>query len=94
MIDYGLLMSVIVAWAASSLAIRMHQPDTYDSPVSVSDVLLIPGFAGLVVGRVSTLALDDPRAIGSISDLIVIRSGVEFWPAVAAAALMVAWSAR
>lgn len=26
--------------------------------------------------------------------MIVIRSGVEFWPAVAAAALMVAWSAR
>jgi len=93
-IDYGLLMSVIVAWAASSFAWRVHPPDTFDSMVSALDVLLVPGFVGLVVGRLSTLALDDPRAIGSISDMIVIRSGVEFWPAVAAAALMVAWSAR
>ena len=67
MIDYGLLMSVIVAWAASSFAWRVHPPDTFDSMVSALDVLLVPGFVGLVVGRLSTLALDDPRAIGSIS---------------------------
>lgn len=32
--------------------------------------------------------------MGSLSDLLIIRSGVEFWPGVAAAAVWAAWSAR
>lgn len=32
------------------------------------------------------------RAIGQVSDMLVIRSGVEFWPGVAAAAIVIAWS--
>ena len=94
MIDYGLLMSIIVALAASSFAMRMRPPTTFASPVSALDVMLVPGLVGLVVGRLTTLAIDDPRAIGQLSDMLVIRSGVEFWPAVTAAALVVAWSGR
>lgn len=78
MIDYGLLMSVIVTLAASSLAMRLRPPRTYNSPVSALDIMLLPGLVGLVVGRLSTLAIDDPRAIGQVSDMLVIRSGVEF----------------
>ena len=92
MIDYGLLMSVIVTLAASSLAMRLRPPRTYNSPVSALDIMLLPGLVGLVVGRLSTLAIDDPRAIGQVSDMLVIRSGVEFWPGVAAAAIVIAWS--
>ena len=49
MIDYGLLMSVIVTLAASSLAMRLRPPRTYNSPVSALDIMLLPGLVGLVV---------------------------------------------
>lgn len=49
---------------------------------------------GLLVGRITTLALDDPNSIGSPLDMLVIRSGVEFWPGMAAAARVAAWQAR
>lgn len=94
MIDYGLLMSVLLALAAPSLLMRFRQPRTYDVPVNALDVMLVPGLVGVVVGRLSTLAIDDPRAIGKISDMLVVRSGVEFWPAVIAAVLVVGWSAH
>jgi hypothetical protein len=48
----------------------------------------------LVAGRLVTLALDDPRSLGRLSDMLVIRSGVELWPAVAVAVLVAAWSAK
>ncbi len=92
MIDYGLLMSIILALAAPSIVMRLRQPNTYELSVSAFDVMVVPGFVGVVVGRLATLGIDDPRAIGKLSDMLVIRSGVEFWPAVAAAAGVVAWT--
>ena len=94
MIDYGLLVSVLLALGVPSLAMRFRQPATYDVQVSALDVMLVPGLVGVAVGRLSTLAIEDPRAIGKISDMLVVRSGVEFWPAAIAAVLMVAWSAH
>jgi len=67
---------------------------SYDEPVGFLDVAIGPAFAGLAVGRLVTLALDDPTSIGSISDMIIIRSGVEFWPGVAAASAVLVWTAH
>lgn len=92
MIDYGLLMSIILALAAPSVVMRYRQPSTYNTSVSTTDVMLIPGLVGVLVGRLATLSIDDPRAIGKLSDMLVVRSGVEFWPAVAAAVGVVAWT--
>lgn len=89
MIDYGLLMSIILALAAPSAMMRYRQPNSYETPVSAMDVMAAPGFLGVVVGRLVTLSIDDPRAIGKLSDMLVVRSGVEFWPAVAG---VVAWT--
>lgn len=100
MIDYGLLVSMIVAFGAPSLLAWWWpiDPDPGTSadgaPASFLDVALAPAFAGLAVGRLITLALDDPNSIGSISDMLIIRSGVEFWPGVAAAAGVVLWAGR
>ena len=97
MIDFGLLVSVIVAFGVPTI-LSWHWP--IDVPArSVSsvqraeflDVAVGPALAGLGVGRLAALALDDPQSIASLSDVLIIRSGVEFWPGVAAAAGAVLW---
>lgn len=93
MIDYGLLMSMIVGFGVPTLLINWWPLSTYDEPVGFLDVALGPAFAGLAVGRLTALALDDPSSIGSISDMLIIRSGVEFWPGVAAALALLVWGA-
>jgi hypothetical protein len=85
MIDYGLLVSMIIAFGVPALVGNWWLVTGRDGPVGFLDVAVGPAFAGLAVGRLTTLVLDDPNSIGSISDMLIIRSGVEFWPGVAAA---------
>ncbi|QGG94172.1 hypothetical protein [Actinomarinicola tropica] len=93
MIDFGLVVSLIAAIGAPALlAIRWASYDDWGS--NFLDDVTVPLLVGLVTGRLVTLALDDPNSIGSLSDMLVIRSGVEFWPGVAAAAGVVAWQAN
>lgn len=94
MIDYGLVVSIIAAFGIPALLVHRWPLSSYPTPVSFLDVAVGPAFAALVVGRLTTLALDDPNSIGSISDMIIIRSGVEFWAGAAAAVALVAWDAR
>ncbi len=94
MIDFGLLMSIIVAFGAPSALSRRWIITGYRGSVSFIDVAIAPAFVGLIVGRSAALALDDPASIMSLSDFLIIRSGVEFWPGVAAAALALVASAR
>lgn len=93
MIDFGLVVSLIVAIGAPALlAVRWASDDDWGS--NFLDDVTAPLLVGLMTGRLVTLALDDPNSIGSLSDMLVIRSGVEFWPGVAAAAGVVAWQAN
>ena len=94
MIDYGLLLSLMIGFGAPTLLAQWWPLGTFEPNVGFIDVVLGPAFAGLAVGRLTTLALDDPSSIGSISDMIIIRSGVEFWPGLAAAIVVVFWGAR
>lgn len=94
MIDYGLLMSVIVGFGGPALVGNWWQVAGRDEPVGFLDVAVGPALAGLAVGRLTTLILDDPNSIGSISDMLIIRSGVEFWPGAAAASAVVLLSAN
>ncbi len=94
MIDYGLLMSMIIAFGVPALTSNWWLIGGREEPVAFLDVALGPAFVGLAVGRLTTLALDDPNSIGSISDMLIIRSGVEFWPGLAAAVAAVAVSAN
>jgi hypothetical protein len=91
-IDYGLLASVIVAFAAPALAVQRWPSRTFEPGMGPVEAMVVPAAAGVLVGRLTTLALDDPGSLGSLGDMLVIRSGVEFWPAVLAAALVAAWA--
>ncbi|HUP75589.1 MAG TPA: hypothetical protein VM282_21300 [Acidimicrobiales bacterium] len=93
--DYALLASLIVAFGAPALlARRWWTLHSVESHIRFLDVVMGPVALGLVAGRVITLMLDDRRALLRLSDLLVIRSGVEFWPALAAAVGWAAWGAR
>jgi len=93
-IDVGLLLTMIVAIGVPSLVARWWPLTTFDEPVGFLDVAIWPAMVGLGVGRLVAVALDGPSSLGSLSDLLIIRSGVEFWPGVAAAMLVAAWSAQ
>ncbi len=98
MIDYGLLVSMIIAFGVPSLLVWWWPLDVAPGPPASGgtpgflDLALGPAFAGVAVGRLTTLAMDDPNSIGSLSDMLIIRSGVEFWPGVATAVVVVLWA--
>lgn len=94
MIDVGLLLTMALALWLPAVVTRWWQLSTVDASVGFFDVAIAPAFAGLAVGRVVAVAIDDPNALTSLSDLLIVRSGVEFWPGVAAAAVVAAWSAH
>ena len=96
MIDYGLAVSMIVAVAVPSMLVRVWPPGGFDDVKRVSffDAAAVPAFVAMAVGRIVTLAIDDPSSIGSVSDMLIIRSGVEFWPGAMAAVLVAALAGR
>ncbi len=48
----------------------------------ITDTAMGAALIGLAAGRMAAVALDDPGALTQLSDLLIIRSGVEFWPGV------------
>lgn len=82
MLDLGLLVTMVVLWAGLAAAARWLPITSYER-ADVLDQLYGPALAGLVVGRLTAVLLDDPESLGSIRALLVVRSGVEFWAGVA-----------
>lgn len=92
MIDVDLLASMAIVvivpavfarpWPVSAAAAGL---------VDTSSAALI---IGIVVGRLVAVAVDDPGSLTILSDLIVVRSGVEFWPGLAAGIAWIAIRAR
>lgn len=107
MIDFGLLASMIIAFGIPTLVAQWRWPlHSYTEPGrstepgssahlhSFFDAALGPALAGVVVGRLAAVLLDDPRSLTRVTDLLIIRSGVEFWPGLVAVVAVVAWGAR
>ncbi len=93
MLDIGLIATGVVIWAVLAASARWAPTSSFRRE-EIIDRLYVPAFTGLLVGRIVAVILDDPTSLRSLRALIVIRSGVEFWPAVAAALVVVAWSLR
>lgn len=92
MIDLGLLATIVIVLIVSTVFVSPWPTSAAAS--GVFDVAIGALFVGLAVGRLTAVALDDPGSLTSISDLMIIRSGVEFWPGVAAGVTWVALRSR
>jgi len=82
MIDVGLLASIAIVLIVPSVFVP-----PWPTSAAVMGLFETAGGAlmiGLVVGRLTSVAIDDPGSLTRISDLMIIRSGVEFWPGVVA----------
>ncbi|HJT95074.1 MAG TPA: hypothetical protein VJ777_24565, partial [Mycobacterium sp.] len=86
MIDTGLLVSLAVVYGVVWAAGRWH---LFRSGDGALDIIATPAFIGLAVGRVVAVLFEDPNALRRIGDMLIIRSGVEFWPGLAAGAVAV-----
>jgi hypothetical protein len=89
MIDSGLLVSVIIVVATGTLVLAPWPEAAVAG--GVLDAALGALVAGVIAGRLAFVALDDPSSLTSVADLLVIRSGVEFWPGVAVG---IAWASH
>ncbi len=85
---------MFAAVAASTLVARRWPINGFDERVTFVDAVLPAVFVGVLVGRITTLLLDDPSSLRSLADVLIIRSGVEFWPGVAAAMATITWTAH
>lgn len=92
MIDVGLLATIVIVLIVPSVFVRPWPSSAAAS--GVIDISIGAMFVGLAVGRLTAVALDDPGSLTSLSDLMIIRSGVEFWPGVAAGLAWIAFRAR
>ena len=82
MIDIGLLASIAILLTVPTIFLEPWPGHAVDS--GVLDISLGALFIGLAVGRLTALAIDDPGSLTSVSDVMIIRSGVEFWPGLTA----------
>ncbi len=93
MIDVTLAVTVALMLGVPWLAARRLTPRTLPAADVVGEAM--PGLAvGVLMGRLTAMALDDPRGLTRPGDILILRGGVEFWPGVAAGVLVLAWSAR
>ena len=93
MIDFGLLMSLILGFGIPALLVWWWPLEPFGESVGFLDVALGPAFAGVAVGRLVALAFDDPGSLTQPKSILIIRSGVEFWPGVLAGVAMLVWLA-
>ena len=92
MMDVGLLASMVIMLAVPAAFLRPWPASALSS--SIFDTSIGALVVGLLVGRATSLALDDPHSLTSLSDFLVIRSGVEFWPGLFAGMAWLAVGAR
>ena len=92
MIDVGLLASIAIVLIVPAVFVP-----PWPASAAVPGLLDVSGGAlliGVAIGRLTAVAFDDPGSLTSIGDLLIIRSGVEFWAGVLAGCAWIAIHAR
>src|SRR3546814_19562893 len=77
MLDLGWLVTMVVLWAGLAAAARWLPITSYER-ADVLDQLYAPALAGLVVGRLTAVLLDDTESPGSTWALLCVPRVVEF----------------
>ena len=92
MIDIGLIATIAIMLTIPAVFVTPWPADAAGS--GLLDVSLGAGFFGLAIGRLAAVAIDDPNSLTNLTDLLIIRSGVEFWPGALAGVAWLAFAAR
>lgn len=91
--DTGLLLTLLIVVGGVQVVIRVAPPAGVDRAQLV-EFVSTPVIAGLVAARVVFVVLDHPASVFRIRDVMVVRSGMEFWAGVVVALLWVLTKAR
>ncbi len=87
MIDNGLLATMVIVVLVPAVFVTPWPAAAL--PGGLLEHAVGPLMAGLAAGRLASMVIDDPSSITRLNDVLIIRSGVEFWVGVAAAMLWV-----
>ena len=68
---------VVAVWLTLAIA-----PPRTTNRRNLLDSSIGPAILGLLAGRVVAMLLEDPRSLARPADILVLRGGVELWPAV------------
>lgn len=93
MIDLSLLLSMLTVIAGTLLALRLVPPFGFDRQ-KISEAASTPVIVGLVASRVVFLLFDNPASLSRIRDILVFRSGLEFWAGILFAVGFCCWQNR
>lgn len=93
MIDPGLLVSIALVVGTATILTRLMPPRTM-GPRDLFDVTGIGIIAGIVAGRVVAMSFDSPAGLTHLGELMLLRSGMDFWSGVVAGVVTLAVSAR
>ncbi len=83
MIDVGLLATIAIVFTIPTMFVRPWPPAAVGG--GILDTCVGAVVVGVLVGRLTAMAIDDPHSISNLSDILIIRSGIEFWPGAVAA---------
>lgn len=92
MIDLRLLATIAIMLTIPAFFVQVRPPNALNGGLLDSGLGALA--FGVIVGRITSLGIDDPTSITSLSDVLIIRSGVEFWPGALAALVWLAVGAR
>lgn len=93
MIDVRLLVAIVVAIAVPAAAARRGwHPRTLRGELLDTAWAAVGG--GVLVARLVAILVDDPSSLASLRQFLQVRSGMEFWPGVAAAIVIWALEGR
>ena len=87
--DVGLLLTMLIVIGGVQLVLRAAPPTAVDRGLLV-ELVSTPLIVGLIAARLVFVLLDHPASVFRLRDLMVVRSGMEFWAGVVVA---LAWLA-
>ncbi len=93
MIDKGLLLTLAAIAGTLVAAVRIWPPRTVDRSTML-DLATSVGVLGVVVGRLFFMALEDPGGLTRIGDILIVRSGMEFWAGALVGLIYLVWTAH
>ncbi len=92
-LDTSLLISVIAVIVGLQLTLRLFPPIGFDRH-QLSEAASTPVLVGFVAARLVFVLLDDPQTFTRLNDVLVFRSGLEFWPGALVTVLVLSWQNR